>query len=480
MNRYRAGLLVLILIQMVTHISVFSISAHSGQLAIPYMMNQGRTLFDDVLEQHAPATSVITAFFQRILPVEAVTVALGLHLVLISLLIILVFVTATRLSLRREFAGLIAAIMWFWWLPVYGNIMFYFDTVLALFVCIGTFLILTGQSRAQTRYLFIAGICFGAATLAKQHGLASIVFALIWIGLFHRRGLLSFVAGVGILPLITLLVVTANGTLSSYIYWNWTFNLTGVMDGQFADGDFVRKVILSNIFMPPFMIAAVLHRRKDWLLIALMSAATMATMIPRFGIIHVTAHLPMSMIAGGVLFAEALPMSLQPRRLFQRLKVDTAKLVLAGVVVSILMAWAWTGIAPYFPDALGRGSIPAYDEFDQLTGDLLEIADAGNTLYVLPETDSTPQLHVTTGMLPPGLWVKGWSWYFDAPGITDALLDEWSGTPPDFVVVFPEMLIDGQPGIQVLVDFVEENYRLAQTTEDVTFHGNALIYEWDD
>ena len=36
-----------------------AISAHSGQTTIPWMMTQGRTLFGDIFEQHAPATSLI-------------------------------------------------------------------------------------------------------------------------------------------------------------------------------------------------------------------------------------------------------------------------------------------------------------------------------------------------------------------------------------------------------------------------------------
>lgn len=206
----------------------------------------------------------------------------------------------------------------------------------------------------------------------------------------------------------------------------------------------------------------------------------MMTMVPRFGIIHVTAHLPMSMIASGVFFAQLLPRSLRPSSVLQQVRLDTARLALAGMVSSIFVAWIWTGSAPYFPDALGRGSIPAYDEFGQLTDDLLEIADAGDTLFVLPQTDSTPQLHVTTSMLPPGLWFKGWSWYFDAPRVTETLLNEWNDSPPDYVVTFPDMMIDGQPGIQALVDFVEARYRVVGMTEDVTFHGDALIYEWID
>jgi hypothetical protein len=111
------------------------------------------------------------------------------------------------------------------------------------------------------------------------------------------------------------------------------------------------------------------------------------------------------------------------------------------------------------------------------SGEVLErYAQPGDTLFVLPETDSTPQIHPLSGLLPPGLWIKGWSWYFEVPGIVDLLLAQWATDPPDYVVIFPDLIAVGQPGIQPLIDFVQGQYSAVETVTEILFHGDAVIY----
>lgn len=475
----RLGLLALIFLQIYTHLAVFSISARSGQLAIPYMMNHGRTLFGDLLEQHAPATSVIGAIAQRLVPLEPLAVTRGLHIVLITALTVLVYIIASQLSSRGEIAGVIAAAIWFWWLPVYGNVLFYFDTVLGFFVCLGLAILLSGKNgeRARLRYL-LSGLCFGAATLAKQHAWAAALFALLWVWLYYPRGRAAFAIGLLALPLLTIVVVAANGTLSNYIYWNWTFNLTGVMDGEAPIGDFVRKLALSNVLVPAFVVVALARRSRPWFLVVGIGIAATATLLPRFGIIHATAHLPLSMVMGGVVLAEFVGGRFAWASMISWLRADMSRAVLLGVLAGVAVAWGWTGVAPYFPTGLGRGNVPAYDEFAPLATQLQEVTQPTGSLFILPETDSTPQIHVLTGLLPPGTWVKGWRWYFEAPGMIDKLLAEWRTMPPTFVIIFPDLLQVGEPDILRLVEFVTTNYRNIATVPEIVFHGEALIYQW--
>jgi hypothetical protein len=465
------GLILILVAQGLLHLLALTVSAHSGQLAIPMMMNEGRLLFGTVLEQHAPAASLISAAAQRLLPLDPLTIARGLHLALISATTLLVFGLAQRLA-QAPLAGLLAAVVYAWWLPVYGNILFYFDTLLALALLLALWLLL-GQPRASR--LLLAGLLAGAATLAKQHAWAAVGVMLLWVLWQHRARGLWFAAGVVAGPLALMAVVAAQGNLATYIYWNWTFNFSGLMDSLPPTGDFVRKVALSNLFVPAFALLAVRpQRRRVWLLVLLVGLAAMATMVPRFGIIHVTAHLPFSALAAGVVLAEVLAaVELRWQRLLQPSAPAAA---LTGGLVAVGVAWAWTGAAPYFPTEYPRGTTPAYDEFALVAQALAAQAEPGDTLFVLPETDSTPNLHAMTRLLPPGTWVKGWRWYFEAPGIRDQLLAEWQTTSPDFIVVFPDLLVVGQPGIAPLVAFAEARYTLAQRIPAVIGHGDALIY----
>ena len=49
----------LLILQALTHLFWLSPSVHSGQMAIPWLMNNGMRLFDDILEQHAPGSSLL-------------------------------------------------------------------------------------------------------------------------------------------------------------------------------------------------------------------------------------------------------------------------------------------------------------------------------------------------------------------------------------------------------------------------------------
>ncbi len=240
--RFAAPLLLVgvLLAQVVTHLGWLTISAHSGQVAIPWMMNQGRTLFGDLLEQHAPATSVIAALAQRVFNLDPVLVARLLNLLVVLALTLLIFSLARYLA--GTLAGLFAALMWFWWEPVYGNVLFYFDSLVGLLVvlALGSWLVLAPRKPGWLAPL-IAGFLLGGATLAKQHAWAAVLVFGLWLLLTERRRVAAYIAGALILPLATLLIVALQGNLAAYLYWNWQFNLSGLMENLLPTGDFVQS-----------------------------------------------------------------------------------------------------------------------------------------------------------------------------------------------------------------------------------------------
>lgn len=112
--------------------------------------------------------------------------------------------------------------------------------------------------------------------------------------------------------------------------------------------------------------------------------------------------------------------------------------------------------------------------------ELLEsFSQADDTLFILPETDSTPQLHVLSGLQPPGTWVKGWSWYLRAPNVIDMLVNEWTEQPPNFIVVFPDLLEPSQAEVKRLMTFLNMNYQYVEWVEMVENHGDALLYRFE-
>ena len=126
---------------------------------------------------------------------------------------------------------------------------------------------------------------------------------------------------------------------------------------------------------------------------------------------------------------------------------------------------------------LGPGATLAYDEFRELAGLLNTRKEAGDTLFVLPETDSTPQIHPLTELPPPGKWVKGWRWYFKADHVLPGLKSEWADEPPTWIVVFPQLTPAGEPGILDLLTIVDERYQWVADIDEIYGHGKAQIYQ---
>lgn len=467
----RRLLFALILFQALSHLFWLSPAAHSGQLAIPWMMNRGKTLFADIWEQHAPGSSLLGAAAQALLPtVDPALLVKILNTILVVVLTLLIYHLATRLSGKTS-AGALAALYWVWWEPVYGNIMLYFDTLLALCLLLALIVYYRAEGVPTLKRIALTGALMGAATLFKQHAWLAVALVGLWLAFTEdRRSSLVYALAALVLPGLQWLALAAGGLLDSYIFWNWTFNLHGFMDGVPLDGDLFRKLLLGNLLLFPFALLALRRDKRRLLLLALVWLAALTVLYPRFGEIHGMGQLPFAAVMSGMVLAWALPQVHDPRQW------QPAQAILAGLALGIGVGWLWTGAVTYIPTALGPGATLGYDEFDEAVAQLLLESEAEETLFVLPETDSTPQLHARTGLLPPGAWIKGWRWYFRPDFVLPALIDEWAAQPPTWVVVFPDMIPAGEPGITQLLAIVHGNYQLQFTVDGIFDHGPAQVY----
>ena len=467
----RRWLAPLLILQGFTHLVWLSPSAHSGQAAIPWMMNRGLRLFGEIWEQHAPGASLLGAAAQSLLPfIEMALLLKLLNTALVLALTLLIYQLAKRLS-GGEAAGLLAALVWAWWVPVYGNVMLYFDTLLGLCVMLAL-LIGCGQSGNLSRRQLIAmGLAMGAATLFKQHAWLALAIMALWLlTRAGRRGLLIYLAAALALPLLQWLILAAQGLLEGYIYWNWTFNLAGTMDGEPLDGDLFRKLLLSNLLVFPVLLGALRGGDGRLRLLMLMWLAALALLYPRFGEIHAMAHLPFTAVMSG-LTLHWIAGGLTSWRSW-----DRTRMTLAGLALGIGLGWLWTGAVSYIPTPVGPGAALAHDEFAELVARWQPQIQPGDTLFILPQTDSTPQLHPMTGLPPPGRWIKGWRWYFRPDFVLETLTAEWQADPPTWIAVFPDLIEAGGPGILALLDIVDADYALQFTSGDIYHHGSAQIY----
>lgn len=449
------------------------ISTHSGQTTIPWLMNQGRVLFGDVLEQHAPGSSLMAALAQRILPdVGLDNIVRGLDVLLVLSLSVLIARSSLKLGGRTAAAWALG--FWVLWLPVFGNVMFYFNTLLAL-AALAAYIL--GRGRWTTMSLpraFGVGLLMGLATLFKQQAwLGIVLLGMVWAWQSASwRSLIAYSFGSLVVPILIVIVVTAQGNLDAYLYWNWTFNLSGEMSGVFPSVDFARKLGLASILLLPFILRTLQpnteHHADRMTLLALLFSG-LALIFPRAGEIQVTSGLPFLAIASGVALAESLP----KLRLRPLAHMDTLPLGLLG---GLLLLSVWSGLVAYVPSPLGIGATLGYDEFWPIVEALQPLQQPNDTLFVLPQADSTPQIHPMTNLLPPGTWIKGWTWYLERTGMAEQLLAEWESHPPTFVVVFPDLFAGSRPGIDPLLTFVEEGYDETARVE-VYLHGQAIIYK---
>ena len=465
----RRWLLPLLILQCLTHLFWLSPAVHSGQVAIPWMMNRGMRLFGEIWEQHAPGSSLLGAAAQALLPLDPALLVKLLNTALALALTILIYQLAKALS-GKESAGLLAALVWAWWEPVYGNVMLYFDTLLATCVLLALLVYYRHARAPSRRQIILMGILMGAATLFKQHAWLAVGIVGIWLALREdRRTWLIYALAALILPLLQWLILAGQGLLEGYIYWNWSFNLAGTMDGVPLDGGFFRKLLFSNMLVIPFALLAWRAERRR-LLLPLMWLAGLVVLWPRFGEIHAMGHLPFTAVMSGLVLASAWPQMADFKAW------DTSRVVLMGLALVIGIGWLWTGAVTYIPTRLGFGAALGYDEFDALVAKLNAEKDAGDTLFVLPETDSTPQLHPRTDMMPPGTWIKGWRWYFRPDFVLETLLEEWATDPPTWVVVFNDHIASGEPGILQLLEIVRARHELRFSIDDIFDHGGAEVY----
>ena len=460
----------LLIAQALTHLFWLSPAAHSGQVAIPWMMNRGMTLFGDIWEQHAPGSSLLAAAAQSLIPIDPGLLAKLLNIGLVLALTVLVYLLARQLA-DDDRAGLLGAAVFAWWAPVYGNVLLYFDTLVALCVCFALLVFLRAGERPSLRRIALVGLLMGAATLFKQHAWLAVVILGLWLLLRERRWQNTLVyAGAALaLPLLQWIALWSAGLFEGYLFWNWSFNFSGAMDGVPLDGDLFRKLLLTNALVFPYIVLAWREQRKQLILAALW-LALLTLLYPRAGENHAMAHLPLAAVMSGVVLS-TLSAHLGDRRLW-----DGGRAILAGLLVAGGIGWLWTGAVSYIPTPLGAGSILAYDEFRELASQISERAAPDDTLFVLPETDSTPQLHPLTGLLPPGAWVKGWRWYFEPTFVLERLTRDWESAPPTWMVVFPYLSASGEPGITALLDIVAARYTSAFESAEIFDHGRAVVY----
>lgn len=470
--------------QTVLHLFWLSIPTTGGQVSVPWLMSQGMTLFGDVIENRAPLTLVGMALVHRVSPWAPIDNVRLVNWLLVLLITILVYTLARRISAGDGLATVVAVIFWVAWEPVYANLTFYFDTVLGFFILAA---ILAGLDWPRRGWLgaLMAGLLLGAGVLTKQHGWAAVGMFGLWLLVFRRgesgfvRELLAYCIGALALPVLSVLIFALQGNLKEYIYFTYTYNLSGYITPSPTDGNFLRKLLLTNALAPTYLLLMWRAGRQQ-VLVGMMYVAALAPLVPHLGEIHAATHLPLLAVMTGWVIAELIrPLRrYAPGRWWRDITPSDATLLGVGLV--LLIAWGLTTIAPLFHAPLGRAKMPGYHEFTELAQVVNALKEEGDTLEVLPKLAGSSNLFEMTGMRSPGLWAYSDASFYFVPGLADRILADWSQMPPRIVIYFPQLQSRyvGR-AIDPLVDFVlQGDYEQVARVDDVMFNGDALVYRW--
>ncbi|MEP7294291.1 MAG: hypothetical protein ABI835_21055, partial [Chloroflexota bacterium] len=457
------------------------------QLGIPWLMSRGMVIFQNLIENRPPATAAFLSLVFRLLPsAEPILIVRMLNLLLVLALTLLLGEIARRIT-GSLLAGLCTVIFWALWEPVYGNLLFYFDTLVGATFALTIFVwLITAERRLAWLAPFLCGVLLGGATLFKQPAWAGVILFAIWLVFFARRGrqLPAFMIGALIVPLGAMAIFASQGTLDAYLFWNYRRYFSGIPNAGTLSGNTLRKFLLTNIFAPVFLLFTLRsdEKRVRWLVLALWLAGG-ATLLPGWGEIYVMAHLPVLSVMSGIVIASVLSsldfgLLRTPMRWLREARSET--LVLAGLALALAFGSAWTIVVTYVPGPLGRAGIPAYDEFKPVAARLEAVRQPGDTLFMLPMSDGNPQLYVLTGMLPPGTFINSHKVFLTVPGVVDKLIAEWEVNPPKLIVDFPQARPEFEPEIVPLVAFMQAHYHPIDQVDDVPFNGDAIIYRLND
>ena len=151
---------------------------------------------------------------------------------------------------------------------------------------------------------------------------------------------------------------------------------------------------------------------------------------------------------------------------------DGPRAILAGLIAAVGCGWLWTGAVSYIPTS-GWTRAPSSPTTNSANWRLQvrQRADDGDTLFVLPETDSTPQLHPLTGMIPPGDLGQGLALVFQAGARSwrrsSAEWDTMRRLPGSSY--FPTWCAAGEPGIRGFCSIIVAGALFASFSNQLRF-----------
>ncbi len=470
------------MIQSWAYYSYLPLSLGPRVILQPWMMHQGRLLYRDIGDEHAP----LMYFILTILYSFVQNGPLLARCVLISLLTMNVWLAFwVGKSFGGTTAGVLSALFFGLWSPLFGYGKLWHETFLS-----HVYLLLVMQYPSTLskshgfRALFVLGLLIGVALLIKQHAIVVLFSILCWdflVSRFFSLPLSQAIKRSALLLISTLIPVVCfvgyylwtGGKLSDFVFWTIIFNIINDyvrLASKFPGIEQMRLIAPAYLLVLP-AIFFVLKSADDRIIKAKMGLAFMmliassATAFPRFELFHLQTSLPILSVISGCVLA----------RLLQRPKQSIHEEIHAfgmGIACSLLVLWGWWGGMVYYNAFRSEQPrrIWEYSDLISLRDALRERINSNECVYLLPDDEGIANLYYLMNCLPPALWVPTSYPWFTLDIIKQRVLQDLATLPPKWVIYFPNRWEIEQHGSEI-VAFVQSRY---QPIERILWNGQEV------
>ncbi len=447
----------------------------------PWMMLRGRLLYRDIGDEHAPLMYLILALLRQFTQ-NGLLLAQYVLVSLLTINVLLVFWVGK--SLGGNTAGVLSALFFGLWSPLFGYGKLWHETFLAplYLLLVIQYPSWPGNSRAF-RDFFVSGLLVGIALLIKQHALAVLIGVLCWEWIAGRWFSLppsetirrSAVLLVGAMIPVSLFVgyyLSIGGRLNDLIFWTVTFNFINdyfYLAQKFPEIHQIRLLAPAYLLVLPTILSVKCdndgHVKSKIGLAGILLVASSATIFPRFEPFHLQASLPILSVISGYGLARLLR---RPERSVGR----EGHVLGIGVACSLLGLWSvWGGMVYYraFRSEEPR-RIWEYSDLIPLKDLLRERLGENECIYILPDDEGVANLYYLMGCVPPGLWVPTSYPWFSLDLIRQRVLQDLANTPPKWVVYFPGRWEIERHSPDIIA-FVRDRYR---PVDPITWDGQVV------
>jgi len=389
-------------------------TAWPEMLSYPYLFNNGFTLYKDFVQPYPPVLVLILAGLYRVFGYSLIALKIFTWILILAN-DVLIYKIVKKVTGKGLYAVAAVALYVFTQPFLEGN-QLWFDLAIVTPILAGAYFLIAGKNA---RNLIIAGISFGLAALTKQTSglflLGGAVYLFFTSKAFKKPA--YFLIGPAVLGLIFVAYLAIQGSLADFINWNLIYPFTfwskfpGYVQMNLTN---YQMVVLGTLLFPVFAIIAKNYREivreKRYLLFGGFLTLAIVMVYPRFSFFHFQLALAFIAVLFGCLLA---------RFKFSPVLLATFALLTFFVIVLPSVKRDWGTETRFW----------SRDELEfagKVAGEV-----GGGRVHLLGQPSS---VYVFSKTLPPKPWLDGFGWYFEIPGMQDAVIKRWSNNPPEFII----------------------------------------------